>query len=85
MHLNISNVLICVYSFQGDQFKIDNKINIVNLNIQWNIIKTWKNRLKHMGKGESLDMRRNIIKAQQQANSQHEYDKLRSILDQSMT
>ena len=39
----------------------------------------------HETKGKSLQMRRNIIKAQQLANYQNEYDKIRSILDQSIT
>ena len=39
----------------------------------------------HESKGRSLQMRRNIIKAQQLANYQNEYDKIRSILSQSIT
>jgi hypothetical protein len=39
----------------------------------------------HETKGRSLQMRRNIIKAQQLANYQNEYDKIRSILEQSIT
>ena len=39
----------------------------------------------HETKGYSLQMRRNIIKAQQLANYQNEYDKIRSILEQSIT
>ena len=39
----------------------------------------------HETKGKPLQMRRNIIKAQQLANYQNEYDKIRSILDQSIT
>ena len=39
----------------------------------------------HETKAKSLQMRRNIIKAQQLANYQNEYDKIRSILDQSIT
>ena len=39
----------------------------------------------HETKGKSLQMRRNIIKAQQLANYQNEYDKIRSILEQSIT
>ena len=39
----------------------------------------------HESKGRSLQMRRNIIKAQQLANYQNEYDKIRSILEQSIT
>ena len=39
----------------------------------------------HETKGKSIQMRRNIIKAQQLANYQNEYDKIRSILAQSIT
>ena len=39
----------------------------------------------HETKGKSIQMRRNIIKAQQLANYQNEYDKIRSILEQSIT
>ena len=39
----------------------------------------------HETKGKSLQMQRNIIKAQQLANYQNEYDKIRGILDQSIT
>ena len=39
----------------------------------------------HKSKGKSIQMRRNIIKAQQLANYQNEYDKIRSILEQSIT
>ena len=39
----------------------------------------------HETKGKSLPIRRNIIKAQQLASYQNEYDKIRSILDQSIT
>ena len=39
----------------------------------------------HETKGKLLQMRRNIIKAQQLANYRNEYDKIRSILDQSIT
>ena len=39
----------------------------------------------HKAKGKSIQMRRNIIKAQQISNYQNEYDKIRSILEQSIT
>ena len=39
----------------------------------------------HETKGKSLQMQRNIIKAQQLANYQNEYDKIRYILDSSIT
>ena len=39
----------------------------------------------HETKGKSLQMQRNIIKAQQLANYQNEYDKIRYILDKSIT
>lgn len=39
----------------------------------------------HNAKGKSIQMRRNIIKAQQISNYQNEYDKIRSILEQSIT
>ena len=39
----------------------------------------------HGTKAKSLQMRRNIIKAQKLANYQNEYDKIRSILEQSIT
>jgi len=39
----------------------------------------------HETKGKSLHTRRNITKAQQLAHYQHEYDKIRSIWDQSIT
>ena len=39
----------------------------------------------HKAKGKSIQMRRNILKAQQLANYQNEYDKIRSILEQSNT
>jgi len=39
----------------------------------------------HETKGKSLQMQRNIIKAQQLANYQNEYDKIRYILDASIT
>ena len=63
-----------------------NKINIVTINIQWDIIKRLKEQVEtHETKGTSLQIRRNIIKAQPLANYQNEYDKIRSILDQSIT
>ena len=39
----------------------------------------------HETKGKSLQMRRNIVKAQQLANYQNEYEQIRSILEQSIT
>ena len=39
----------------------------------------------HETKGKSLQMRRNIIKAQQLANYQNKYDKIRYMLEQSIT
>ena len=39
----------------------------------------------HETKGTSLQMQRNTIKAQQLANYQNEYDKIRYILDTSIT
>ena len=39
----------------------------------------------HETKAKSLQMRRNIIKAQQLANYQNEYDKIRYILEKSIT
>jgi hypothetical protein len=39
----------------------------------------------HKAKGKSIQMRRNILKAQQLATYQTAYDKIRAILDQSIT
>ena len=39
----------------------------------------------HKANGKSIQMRRNIIKAQQLAKYETEYDKIRSILEQSIT
>ena len=39
----------------------------------------------HKAKGNSIHMRKNIIKAKNLSNYQNEYDKIRSILEQSLT